>query len=256
MAQDNDRAFSIGRIFSRAFSVMGHNPLVAFGVTLLLSALPTALLSYGLAQLKLDMHDRNTMFGVIGSGIIAFMIGLLLRAIVQGCLVRATVADSQGRRAGLGECFGVAAARALPLIGVSILFILGMAIGMMLLIVPGIMFAIAYAVVAPVVVEERVGVTDAFRRASTLTRGARWKIFGLALLVVISIWLFEAIVGVVAIVLFQRGYDPFSVALLLFNILVGTIVATFSSTIQTALYVELREWKDGPLDTKLGEIFA
>ena len=94
MAQDSERAFSIGRIFSRAFSVMGHNPLVAFGVTLLLSALPTALLSYGLAQLQLDMHDRNTMFGVIGSGIIAFMIGLLLRAIVQGCLVRATVADS------------------------------------------------------------------------------------------------------------------------------------------------------------------
>lgn len=255
MTEVGDRSVSIGRIFSRAFGVMGRNPLVAFGVALLLSALPSALFNYGFARLSLDVHDRNTMFGVVGSGIVAFMVALLLRAIVQGCLVRATIADSQGRRAGLGECLGVAAARALPLVGVSILFVIGMALGMLLLIVPGIMFAIAYAVVAPVVVEERVGVIDAFKRASLLTRGARWKIFGLALLIVVLIWLIEAIVGVVAILLFQRGYDPFSLSLILFNVVIGTVVATFSSTIQTALYVELREWKDGPLDAKLGAIF-
>jgi len=255
MTEVGDRSVSIGRIFSRAFGVMGRNPLVAFGVTLLLSALPSALFNYGFAQLNIDMHDRNTVFGVVGSGLIAFMVALLLRAIVQGCLVRATIADSQGRRAGLGECLGVAAARALPLVGVSILFVIGMGLGMLLLVVPGIMFAIAFAVVAPVVVEERVGVIEAFSRAGQLTRGARWKIFGLALLILILIWLIEAVVGVIAILLFQRGYDPFSLSLILFNVVIGTIVATFSSTVQTALYVELREWKDGPLNAKLGEIF-
>ena len=195
------------------------------------------------------------MLGAIGSGIIAFAVALLLRALVQGCLVRATIADSQGRRAGLDECLKVAMARALPLIGVSFLFVIGLMVGMILLIVPGIMFAAAYAVVAPVVVEERVGVIEAFRRTSQLTRGARWKIFGLGLLILVAIWLIEAVVGVIAIVLFQQGYDPFSLSILLFNIVVGTIVATFSSTIQTALCVELREWKDGPIDAKLSEIF-
>ena len=255
MTEDSHRSFSIGKIFSRAFGVMGRNPLVAFGVTFLLSALPGALFNYGFAQLHLDMRDRNTMLGAIGSGIIAFAVALLLRALVQGCLVRATIADSQGRRAGLDECLKVAMARALPLIGVSFLFVIGLMVGMILLIVPGIMFAAAYAVVAPVVVEERVGVIEAFRRTSQLTRGARWKIFGLGLLILVAIWLIEAVVGVIAIVLFQQGYDPFSLSILLFNILVGTIVATFSSTIQTALYVELREWKDGPIDAKLSEIF-
>lgn len=256
MAEAVDRSFSIGRIFSRAFGVMGRNPLVAFGVTLLLSALPTQLVQYGFTQLHLDMRDRDTIMGVVGSGIIVFLIGLILRALVQGCLVRATIADSEGRKAGLGECLTAAAARALPLIGASFLFVLGLALGMILLIVPGVMFAIAFAVVAPVVVEERVGVIESFHRAAALTRGARWKIFGLGLLILVLIWLIEAIVGVVAVIMFHQGMDPFSVPMMVFNVVIGTLVATFSSTIQTGLYVELRNWKEGPATGRLTDIFA
>lgn len=256
MAAAEDRSFSIGRVFSRAFGVMGRNPLVAFGVTLLLSALPTQLVQYGFTQLSLDMRDRDTSMAVVGLGIIAFLIGLVLRALVQGCLVRATIADSEGRKAGLGECLIAAAARALPLIGASFLFVLGLALGMILLIVPGVMFAIAFAVVAPVVVEERVGVIEAFRRAAALTRGARWKIFGLGLLILVLIWLIEAIVGVVAFLMFHQGADPFSIPVVAFNLVIGTLVAAFSSTVQTGLYVELRDWKDGPQTSKLTDIFA
>lgn len=253
---DTDRSFSIGRTFSRAFSVMGNNPAVAFGATLLLSALPGTLITYLLAQLNFDLSDRNTMIGVIGSGVIAFGIAMILRALVQGCLVRATIADSEGRKAGFGECLAVAASRALPLIGVSILFFLGIMVGSVLLLVPGIMFAVACAVVVPVVVEERVGVIEAFGRASVLTRGARWKIFGLALLVLILMGLFQAVVGGTAVAFFGLGTDPFGIGTLLFNCVTNTLVATFSSTMQTALYVELRDWKDGPQSSKLNDIFA
>ena len=254
--EDNERTFSIGRIFSIAFGVMAHNPLVAFGVTLLLSALPGTLLTFGLAQMNFDMRDNNTFWGVIGSGLIGFMLSLVLRALVQGCLVRATIAESEGRKASLGECLGVAAARALPLIAVSMLFVIGVSVGLLLLIVPGIMFAIACAVVAPVVVEERVGVIEAFGRASVLTRGARWKIFGLALLVLILVWLLQAFAGMIAATMFRGGLDPFSTAMIFFNIVIGTIVATFWSTVQTAMYVELRNWKDGPQTAQLSDIFA
>lgn len=255
-AATEDRSFSIGRVFSRAFGVMGRNPLVTFGVTFLLSALPTTLVQYGFTQLSLHIRDRDTSLVVVGSGIVAFLIGLVLRALVQGCLVRATIADSEGRKAGLAECLTAAATRALPLIGASFLFVLGLVLGMMLLIVPGVMFAIAFAVVAPVVVAEDVGVIDAFRRAAALTRGARWKIFGLALLILCLIWLIEAIVGVVAVLLFHRGTDPFSVPITVFNLVIGTLVAALSSTIQTGLYVELRNWKDGPQNDTLTDIFA
>ena len=254
--EDRERSFSIGRVFNRAFGVMGRNPLVTFGTTLLLSAVPYGLITYGFAQLNIDLHDRNTLMGFIGSGIILLGIGMILRALVQGCLVRATIADSEGRTASFAECFGVAASRALPLIGVSILFMLGIIVGMVLLIVPGIMFAIACAVVAPVVVEERVGVIEAFGRASVLTRGARWKIFGLALVILILIWVFEAVVGVAQIALFQRGTNPFSLALILFNGLAGTLMSAFWATMQTGLYVELRNWKDGPQNAQLTDIFA
>jgi hypothetical protein len=40
------------------------------------------------------------------------------------------------------------------------------------------------------------------------------------------------------------------------NVIVNTISAAIWSTLQTSLFVELREWKDGPLDAKLSDIFA
>ena len=114
-----DRTPAIGRVFSRAFSVMAHNPLVAFGTSLILAALPSMLFNYATAnQRLLLLRDSNLVVATIISGLLALLIGLVLRALVQGCLVRATVADSEGRRAGLGECLAAAASRLLPLIGV------------------------------------------------------------------------------------------------------------------------------------------
>ena len=252
-----DRTPAIGRVFSRAFAVMAHNPLVAFGTSLILAALPSMLFNYATAnQRLLLLRDSNLVVATIISGLLALLIGLVLRALVQGCLVRATVADSEGRRAGLGECLAAAASRLLPLIGVSLLLALAIVVGLIMLVIPGIIVAAIYAVLVPVTVEERVGVMEAFRRADYLTEGARWKIFGLALLILVIVWLFAAIMGIVQIALLgAAGYNPYSPAFLLVSAITTTLITTFWSTMQTALYVELREWKDGPATDRLSEVF-
>jgi hypothetical protein len=239
---------------------MAHNPLVTFGTSLALSGLPGVLLNYLIFnQRNADSQSAGLTVAVILSGALFLLTTLVLRALVQGCLVRATVADSEGRRASLGECIGAAAARLLPLIGVSLLLGLAIVVGLLLLVIPGIILAVVYAVLIPVTVEERLGVVEAFGRASELSRGARWKIFGLAVLLVLIVWLFIVAVGLVQVALIGSSNanlsHAFSIPALLVSGVSSTFITCFWSTTQTALYVELRDWKDGPATGRLGEIF-
>jgi hypothetical protein len=58
-----------------------------------------------------------------------------------------------------------------PLVAVSILFGIGVGIGFVLPIIPGLMLLVIWSVVAPVTVLERVGVLAAFGRSGELVRG-------------------------------------------------------------------------------------
>jgi hypothetical protein len=58
-----------------------------------------------------------------------------------------------------------------PLVAVSILLGIGVGIGFVLPIIPGLMLLVIWSVVAPVTVLERVGVLAAFGRSGELVRG-------------------------------------------------------------------------------------
>lgn len=65
----------------------------------------------------------------------------------------------------------------LRLIAVDVLLAVGAAIGMILLVIPGLVF-LAYFSIAPAVIEiEDRGIRDAFRRSARLVRGRVWPVF-------------------------------------------------------------------------------
>ncbi len=74
-----------------------------------------------------------------------------------------------------------------PLVGVSILFGIAVGIGFVLLIIPGLILMVIWAVVAPVTVLERPGVFAAFGRSRELVRGNGWNVFAVLLLVFLSV---------------------------------------------------------------------
>lgn len=259
MAEPDDRSVSIGRIFSRAFGVMGSNPLVVFGIALVLGAGPQLLYSVLLGTNRGVLANDPIEAAVIG-GLVVFLISMVSRSLVSGCITRATVAYSQGHRASLGECLSVAFARILPVLAVLLLFGVIVVFGLIFFVVPGVIFAVMWAVVVPVTVEERTGIFGAFNRAQELTRGARWTIFGLFLLVFLigfGIGLVGVLVSTVTIGLsYENPSVSSSLPALAVNVIVLTLVSAFSSALGTSLFVELREWKDGPEDSKLSDIFA
>lgn len=254
-------SFSIGAVIGRAFGTLGSNPLATFGLAFLFGAVPQLLFSY-FVQSSLTMADRASTVGVVAVSIGSYAIFLLLSMLVQGALVRATIAHAEGQRASLGECIGTGLAMAVPLIGLSILMVLAMMAGFALLLIPGIMLFIMWSVAVPALVSEDIGVFAAFGRSRALTKDARWKIFGLFLLLLVLVWIFYTVVGVallasgsVASMVSAGRYTP-SFAYLAISGVSSTLILAFWGTAQASLYLALRNWKDGPQGSMLADIFA
>ena len=148
-------------------------------------------------------------------------------------------------------------------LGASILFGLAVAAGFVLLVVPGVMLACAWCVAAPSLVADRTGIFAAFGRSADLTRGSRWQIFGLIVIVVVVEWIismiFNAITGVGSV---GMGGDPLAVAeaalsplALGLGVIRQTIGAVIGATAAAVIYVELRRAREGEGPEWLTDIF-
>lgn len=73
------------------------------------------------------------------------------------------------------------------LLAVSLLAGVGIGIGFVLLIVPGLVLMVIWSVVAPVTVLERPGVFAAFGRSRDLVRGNGWQVFGVLVFVFLAV---------------------------------------------------------------------
>lgn len=258
-----DRQMSIGRVFQRALSAIGFNPAVILGLALVFGALPGLLMRYLFVQLGIGT-SASLASGAISPGaftgavFLSSLISLAIASIVQAALTRATVSASEGVRASFGESLGTGLRVVLPLIGLTMLFAIGIALGFMLLFVPGVILLTMWAVAVPALVIERDGVFAAFGRSSELTRGARWKIFALFLVLIVFYWLLAFLVGLVGLGAYSaaNATEGPTVGNMLGSVILGTIFNTLWGTIQPALYVELRQWKEGGTLENLQEVFA
>jgi ABC-type multidrug transport system fused ATPase/permease subunit len=123
---------------------------------------------------------------------IGSIVSLVLTAFFTGMVVMLVRDLQDGHRdSSLGELFSSVTPVLVPVIVVSILFGIGVAIGFVLIIIPGLILLTIWSVVIPVTVVERPGILAAFGRSRELVRGNGWQVFGTILLV----WLIAIVVG-------------------------------------------------------------
>jgi uncharacterized membrane protein len=70
-------------------------------------------------------------------------------------------------------------------LGASLLLSLAVAIGLVLLIVPGVIFGLMFMFTTFIVIERELGPIDAMNASNQLTRGHKWQLLGLVLLLVL-----------------------------------------------------------------------
>jgi hypothetical protein len=254
-----DRTMSIGRVFQRAFATIAHNPLVVLGIAGVLGGIPTVLMNVvtrsAVGGNAAAVATNPSAFW--GATIFSWVVAIVIGAVVQGALTRAVVADNDGHRASFGDCVATAVRVLLPLIGVGFVFGLGVWIGMILLIVPGIIIMVMWSVAGPALVVERDGVMMALSRSSELTSGSRWKIFALFLLLLVIYGIIFGALGVVGLsTLGAAAGDGLSVGYIVASAISAILLNLIWGTVQPSLYVELREAKEGKSLENLEQVFA
>lgn len=259
---DRPAAFRIGRVFGDTFSVLGRNFGLCIGLAAIFSGIPTffyqlwigteveaALVSAETGAVPPPVFEATSAFG----GLIVFVAYMVLASILQAALVRTTIEDLNGQRPTFADSLSRGLAAVLPIIGLSILMYLGIMIGLVLLIIPGIYLLVRWSAAIPALVHERLGILASMGRSAELTKGSRWRILGLIVIVYIALVVLQ--LGLGLLVLAVTGVAGSIVGALL-AALVSAVSAVLVSIAMAVSYVELRYVKEGADVKQLAEIFA
>jgi hypothetical protein len=240
-------------VIGQTFKVIGRQPVVIFGLSLLLGGLPAAVNLY---------LGREALAGG-GAALTQFtspfywirMIALIfVGAFLGACLFFVAFSEVSGRKASFGEVASNGAKLFLPLFAVNFLSAIAIGFGLILLIVPGLMLATAWCVAGPALIAERVGITQAFGRSAELTRDNRWRIFGLFVIVIVAIVIIQAVLGAIGLAFAGVGVilSPARIAVAVVYTAVQTAI---NYTGLAVLYANLRELKEGVGGEGLGAVF-
>jgi hypothetical protein len=233
--------FRVGAVMNKTTAILGRQT-GKFVLLALVPMIPILLLTLGALSSSAPPSPSGIAFGAILTGLLTFVLQIL----AQATSLYGAFQEMRQQPFTIGDSLRVGLARTIPVIGVGILVGLAMMLGFLLLVVPGIIIGCMLYVAIPACVIEKLGVTASMSRSVALTKGYRWQIFGLFLLVVV-------ISAVGAFVFTMIGGNGLIGQLLAFA---WQVVSTaFGAVLSAVIYHDLRMAKEGiDLDT-LASVF-
>lgn len=239
------RPLSVGEILDTSFSLYRRHFGALATVSLVCSGLPLVL--------RLFVEAAGGMFTHLTLTLVYFLSLVVLSLIATGATVFIVSESYLGRPLTARD----ALTRATPYMGriliASLLMALVIMLGLFLMVIPGIILGVGLAVAIPaVVLEAGRSASGALSRSWELTRGSRWRIFGLGLTLFVLLYVpVVAISGLVAVVL-PRGsavaFGPASTATIVALALGGLVqlfIYPLFYCVLTVTYYDLRVRKEG-----------
>jgi hypothetical protein len=181
---------------------------------------------------------------IVGTGAgVALLVALITTVVslvgifwMQGALVYAVEDVRDGRiDSSIGELFERVRPYLGTLIVAGILAGLGIAVGLVLLIVPGLILLTWWCLIVPVIVLEGKQVGESFTRSRELVRGHGWTVFGVIILSVLASLIASGVIEAIFSFLgpFLRYWIGGAIA--------NAIVDPFAAAALTLMYFQLRE---------------
>jgi len=254
-------AFSMGRVARNTFGVIARNPLTML-IVALLYGVPTFVLA--ITNYEAAFATANPDAGFDGGALVInglwFIVYTVMALILQAAIVSATIRDLNCQPVRAGEALSIGARHAIPIILIGIVAYLGIVLGLILLIIPGIILALMWSVAVPARVVENTGILESLGRSRELTKGYRWPILGLVIIyfilnIAISLPLIPFQFQLAASVL---DGSVTTVSLLTFytaSVLLAMIQVVIGSAGIAVLYFELRLIKEGIGPEALASVF-
>lgn len=245
---DNAR-FDAGRAIKRASALLKHDPLKLLLWSVAFAGLPSVAMTYASTRFsRPEMAFTSlTSWLLLLATVMASMLGLVA---LQAVIARRVARDDAGPRAYSGEAAFGGLSDWLALAALALVTSLGIIAGFVLLIIPGIILSLAWMVVTPAMVTERLGVMDSIRRSNALTGNAKGPILGLWVAIGLIGWLLSWLVGLITnavdVPMLTLVADP------ALQVLIGLA----NSVLVVAIYQELLWSKEGAPTERLAEVFA
>ncbi len=218
-----DRKLDVGTTLSEVFSTYGAQAGVL---------LPVAFWLFLVAAIVNGLTSTNLALFPI-----ALAVSVIAATLYQGMVVGLVRDVQDGRRdSSTGELLRSVAPVVLPLIGASLLSGLGVGLGFVLFVAPGLILLTIWAVIAPVIVVERSGAIQAFGRSRALVRGNGWPVFG-------AIFVAFLITFVAGLVLNAIGAAVANgtIVRIVFSAIAATLTAPIGALLAAVLYFRLSE---------------
>jgi hypothetical protein len=208
--------FRIGHVLSRSASVFSRNFLKYFLVAAAAN-LPPLLVGIVVPASPASVANPFQNFGVASFIVV---LTIVLSLLGQAVVLYGAFQDMRGRPVRLADCLRVGLGRFFPIVGLAICAAVVMIVyavfmvlalsqlfqvltpwlsvlAFLLLIIPLPILYLMWFVATPACVVERLGPIRSMGRSRALTKGHRWKIFGLILVIVIPALIVSAVVVIV-----------------------------------------------------------
>jgi membrane-anchored glycerophosphoryl diester phosphodiesterase (GDPDase) len=202
------QAFSIGRVFSRAFGLI-RDTIGTAGLFVFLLLVVETVVSVVLQPMMLENVQAaaasaenpdevtNAALSIFGS---VWYWGVLLVGLVASCLawsggLHGLLQYADRGETSLAECFQRGMIRFFPVLVLTVLWWLGFMLGWIVFIVPATILASMWAVALPAMIAENLGVFAAFGRSRELTRGNRLSIFGVLVLLIVIYYVLAMVIA-------------------------------------------------------------
>jgi hypothetical protein len=203
------RELSLDEIFTRTFKLYSQHfaqfllPFIIAGALqgAVLVELESAITVPAVLSATASLQELlNWLWGFLSAVLtIAFLsgiVGWIIGSITQGIAVKFTSDTVENREPTLMSSFSFTLSRLLPLLVVSIITSILIAIGLLALIIPGIILAIMFSLVVPVIIIEHAGALESLSRSRVLVHRRWLKTFGVLFLFQILIGIMGSVIGV------------------------------------------------------------
>jgi hypothetical protein len=265
------RPLSVGEILDGAVQTMRRHPALVFGVSAIVAIVAGALdlaSSYwflsGLPepaqlgpaatqqeQLQFLSETFGRLFATLGATLV---ISLLIRTFLAGFITVVVGKAVLGRPVTLRESLAELRPRLLPLLGLTVLVTIIVAVATVFLIIPGIWLWAMLSLAAPALILEQGRVGQSMKRSWRLVSGTWWRVFGILLLTAIAATIISMVIEIpfgVGLGVTSSTTDianqSFGSQLLstLGGIVAETIVGPFTAAATALLYIDQRMRKEG-----------
>jgi uncharacterized membrane protein len=177
------------------------------------------------------------------------IVSIVCYAIENAALIHIALQDLRGRPVEASMTVSRALSRTLPILAALFFSWFAVTLSAFLLIVPAFIVWMMLSVVVPVCADDTPNPFTAMARSAELTKGNRWRIFGIQIIYIVILIVFSIAQQGVLAVAFPRE----TVMLLSFPL--GVALGSWGAVLSAAMYHALRMAKEGPEGDHIATVF-